>query len=91
MLSNALNFFLILVPSWSIKDLELISSLSKDINSMNITVYLMDIDQFKLQEDISSVLNDIPNITQTPVVAIYENGCLGTFVQGEDVANFNKK
>ena len=87
-LTSLVDCLVIIIPTWSMKDLNLVEGLSIRINSLGIPVYLLDIDAFRLQEETVEVFGNIPPINQTPVIIKFCNGDLVQIEQGESVTGF---
>ncbi len=79
---NILTFVAILLPKWSPKDISLIESQGDYINDFGHDVYVFDIDNFETQAQIEETLIGFPKVSQTPIVGVYEDGILKSFVCG---------
>ena len=88
--NKLLNFVIVLLPSWSSKDLSILELISDSIKLFNVPVYVLDIDEFKTQNEISDLIPGLTGIYQTPVVALYENGVMQKYAQGESIQQFTE-
>jgi len=84
-IAELLDFLLIILPSWSPKDLSILELIAGELEKYNVPVYVIDIDQFSTQQEISHMFPGLPGISQTPIVAIYKDGGLQICEQGEEV------
>ncbi len=82
------NTIIILLPTWSQKDIRIINSMKERINEIGETVYLFDIDEFTSDYKIQQLFPGIIDIFQTPVIGLFQNGLISRSIQGEDVMNF---
>ena len=80
---------ILLLPKWSDLDLEIVSSLIPMIEISKIPVEVFDIDIFMTQDKLRTMFPGIPVVTQTPVLIQYVEGKMKTFLQGEEVKNWN--
>ena len=52
---------------------------------MSAAIYVFDIDEFKLLDELNEYFPGIRNIMQTPVIALYKKGVLKNIYQGEEI------
>ena len=75
--------FVLFMPMWSMKNLNLIDGLSNKIN-----VFVMNIDEFKLQKDTVEFFGEMRPINQTLIIMKIIDGRLVRMENGESIERF---
>ncbi len=83
--NRLIDCLVILLPTWSVKDIKLIEGMSSEINLLRVPVYVLDIDEFSLQDEVMNVFGSSLPINQTPVIFKFIGGELVKIEQGESV------
>jgi len=84
-LNNKINVIIVLLPKWSNKDIQLINSIKYKLNELADVIYVFDIDDFNLQDELDNYFPGLTSIIQTPAIAFYKKGVLINIVQGEEI------